>query len=72
MARIVITIEDSPNGKVKIVSNPTFETMALMLNSGEEMTSAHGYALAMINTVRRESKSNDPVTKIWMPKVKHI
>lgn len=72
MAKITITIEDSENDKVKITASPTFETMAMMVNSGEQMTSAHGYALAMINAARRESKSKDPETKIWLPKVKHI
>lgn len=73
MAKITITIEDTATGGVKIVSNPTFETIAKMINSGgEDVTSAHGYAVAMINAARRESKSNEPATTIWLPKVKKL
>jgi len=73
MARITITVEDAADGKVKIEANPTFETVAKMINSGgEDVTAAHGYAMAMINRAREVSKSNAPETTIWLPKVKHL
>lgn len=73
MAKISITVEDLDGGKVKIESNPTFETVAKMINSGgEDVTAAHGYAMAMINRAREVSKSNAPETTIWLPKVKHL
>jgi hypothetical protein len=73
LAKIVITLEDTATGGVKIVSNPTFETIAKMINSGgDDITSAHGYAVAMMNTARRESKSSAPSTTIWLPKVKRL
>lgn len=72
MAKITITIEDTAQNKVKVVCNPTFETMAKMVVSGgEDVTSAHGYAIKCINAVREESKLADP-TKIWLPKVKRL
>lgn len=72
LMKIVITIEDQPGDKVKITSIPTFETMAKMINSGEESTSAMGYAMQMVNVARKESKSKDPETKIWLPKVQRL
>lgn len=73
MARIVITIEDTATGGVKIVADPTFETMAKMMASGSsDHTSAHGYAMNMIKAARDLSKSNEPQMKIWMPKVQKI
>lgn len=69
MAKVVITIEDKDNGKVSIVSDPSFETMAMMSNSGSELTSAHGYALCMVRAARTEAKAAEP-TKILIPKVR--
>jgi hypothetical protein len=68
MAKITITIEDTPQGKVKVVADPTFETMAKMIASGNPVTSAHGYALTMIRAVREESKRQEP-TSILIPRV---
>lgn len=73
MARIVITLEDTATGGVKIVSDPSFETMAKMIVSGSsDHTSAHGYALNMIKTARELSKNGEPTQKIWLPKVKRL
>lgn len=68
MAKIVLTFEDGPNDTVKVVAEPSFETMMMMNRSGHELTSAHGYALCAINAVRRESKSKER-TKILIPKL---
>lgn len=68
MATIVITIEDKPDGGVKIVSNPSFETMMMMTQSGEALTSAHGYALHVLNEIRHESKRQSP-NKILVPRL---
>lgn len=68
MAKVIITIEDIDGGNVRIVGNPTFETMAKMINSGESMSDAHGYALAMMNHVRKIGKEKGP-TKLWIPKL---
>jgi len=57
MAKVTISIEDLPNGKVKVVSDPTAETMFKMKLSGHELTAAHGYAFAALNKIREESRS---------------
>ena len=70
MAKITITIEDQPLDMVKIESTQSFETMALMINSGhkDKMTAAHGYAAAMLNKAREVSKDGNPLA-ITLPKV---
>lgn len=68
MAKIVITIEDLPNGKVKTSCNPNFETMIKMHVSGNNLTAAHGYALSALNKIVEESKNNCP-TRILIPRI---
>lgn len=69
MAKITITIEDKDNGKVTVVSNPTFEQMAQMSNSGaEELKSSHGYALLALRAIREESKKQGPI-KMLIPRL---
>ena len=68
MAKVVITIEDLPNGKVRTVCEPNFETMMKMKMSGGELTSAHGYAFQCLNAIREESKRRGP-TKILIPRL---
>lgn len=67
MSKIVITIEDTPNG-VKTVANPSFETMMHKLAAGYKLTSADAYALTAINAILKESKSSAP-TKIYVPRI---
>lgn len=69
MATITITIEDSPDGKVRIKSDPSFEIMASMDLSGHDLTPAHGYAFAMLNKAREVSKSADPTNLIHIPRI---
>lgn len=64
MARIVITIEDLPNDKVKIEANPNFETMMAMDLSGQTLTSAHGYAFSALNHVRKIAQQNSIIREI--------
>ena len=68
MAKIEITIEDLPNNRVAIKSEPNFETMMKMMVSGNQLSSAHGYALCALNAIRRESKKQGP-TKILVPRL---
>lgn len=70
MAKIVITIEDKPGNKVSIVSNPSMEQMFSMDLSGQQLTSAHGYAFRMLNEARAVSKEMNP-TKILIPRVRN-
>lgn len=59
MAKIIITIEDKPNGKVKVDCNPSFEAMATLAKFGK-LESAHGYAFTAIRAIREESRKQDP------------
>jgi hypothetical protein len=59
MAKITITIEDSPDGNVRVVASPNFATMMQMEQSGHRLTSAHGYALLALNSIRNASKQKD-------------
>lgn len=68
MAKITIEIEDLDSGKVKVTATPTFEQMAKMELSGERITSAHGYAIYVLNQIRQESKRQEP-TKLLIPKL---
>lgn len=69
MAKIEIVIEDTGDGKVKVTSNPSMETMIKMDISGHKLSSAHGYAYACLNEIRRISKSSDPTNKIIIPRL---
>ena len=68
MAKVVIEIEDKPDGNVKVTCTPTFETMMKMHVSGETLTSAHGYAFQALNAIRKESKSQNP-SRILIPRL---
>lgn len=72
--KITIEIEDLPGDKVRIISNPTGETLMKMIQSGEAQTSAMGYAIGLLNKAREISKLADKDKKqlIQMPKVKNI
>lgn len=67
MAKITITIEDVGD-KVRVVSDPTFETMMMRHVSGNPFTAAHGYAFKALNAIREESRSRAPIG-IYIPKL---
>lgn len=69
MSKIIITIEDMENGNVSIKTNPTFEELAKKDLSGNGLSSADGYAFAMINEARKISKSKDSTNIIKIPKI---
>lgn len=68
MAKVTITFEDSPNDKVKVVSDPSFETMAKIEISGNGLSSSHGYALTAINAIREASKKEGSLI-VGLPKI---
>lgn len=68
MAKITITIEDVGE-RVRVTADPTFEMMMKKNLQGGQWTSAEGYALLALNTLRDESKSRTP-TKIIIPKLR--
>lgn len=67
--KIVIVIEDKFNGNVSIQSNPTGEILAKKIQSGENLSSAEGYALRMLNEARKISKDPSGSMKIQLPKL---
>jgi hypothetical protein len=69
MARIVITIEDSPDGKKVFTKiDPSGEMIAKRIIGGEKITSAHGLALAAFNAILLEKKRQQKGTVI-LPKL---
>lgn len=66
MAKITLTVEDLPNGKVEVRMEPSFETLMKMDISGHKLTSAHGYAMRMALEARKVSKEqgNGNIIKI--------
>lgn len=67
MAKILIEIEDLPDNKVRVVATPNFDTMMRIVASGNEITSAHGYALAAMRAIRECSK--DKTITLQVPRV---
>lgn len=67
MAQVTITIEDLPNGGVKVVATPNLETMFKMLDSGNDLTASHGYAFTALNAIKKASNEKDPL-KIIVPR----
>lgn len=66
---ITITIKNLPNGQVEIQSNPSFALMAQMVESGHDLTSAHGYAMAVLNVIREIGKQKDQSTLVKIPRI---
>jgi len=72
MAVIKITIEDKPDGNVKILCDPKASHLAMKTKSAgaEELTSAEGYALFAINQLMFVSSKQGPKkTPLWLPKI---
>lgn len=66
---ITITIKNLPSGQVEIKSSPSFERMAQMVESGHDLTSAHGYAMACLNVIREIGKQKDQSTLVKIPRI---
>lgn len=69
MARIVITVEDQPDGTVKVAAEPNFMQMAQMNSSGHSLTSAHGYAMRALNAIREASREQSNRLGIIIPRI---
>lgn len=69
MSKVIITVEDIDGDKVRITSSPNFETMMKMDMSGERLTSAHGYAFAILTYARKLSKQASPIIR-EIPRIK--
>ena len=70
---ISISIKDTPDGKVSIVSTPSFAELAAMVNSGQGDFSSLGYALCAIRAIRTEAKNEESKKiGIYLPRVRHV
>lgn len=56
MARVEITIEDHPDGKLKIECKPSFEQMIKMDNDETMIKGAHGLACRVLYKIWEETK----------------
>jgi len=55
--KVTISIEDLPNGRVKTVTDPTYEMLLRKITQGGEgLSSAEGYAFYVLNQLKAESK----------------
>lgn len=69
MAKIIITIQDSKDGRnVDCKMEPSGAMLAKMIMSGEKTTSAHGLALAAINAILLEKKRQQ-TGRVILPKL---
>lgn len=69
MAKVVITIQDKSDGSVEFKSEPNFSQMMQMHISGSGLTGAHGIAIAAMNAILREKKSQQKKSSIFVPKI---
>lgn len=70
MARVVIVLEDMPNGKVKIISNPEAEEIAQIIKSGNKTTPAQDYALlvrTLLLRITKKMNAKDAANQIVKP-----
>lgn len=63
MAKVTITIEDRPDGTVKVEATPNFQTMMAMDMSGSQITAAHGYAFRALNAIQEAAKAQEPLVR---------
>lgn len=63
MAKVTITIEDIGANNVRVVCDPKASELIAKMH-GQSLTSAEGYALMCINTIRQESKKQGPIRLI--------
>lgn len=68
MAKITITIEDEPGNRVKVVTEPSNETLLMKIASHGpgSLTSAEAYCLFVSRQLREESKRQGS-TAIMIP-----
>lgn len=70
MAKVIITIEDLPNGKVKTTFEPSIESLIKKTVSGHDYTSAEGYAMFVQRQIREISKKLGSTIPVFVPKLK--
>lgn len=68
MAKVVITLEDTPDGKVNCFATPNFATM-MEQKDRKGITSAEAYALSMLLHQWKLKKSQGDI-KLELPRLK--
>ena len=61
MAKITITIEDMPDGRVSTKAEPNFSFIAKLDITGHGLTPAHGYAMVALNAIRAASNAQGKI-----------
>lgn len=69
MAKVTITIEDLPNGRVKAVAEPNYEFLMKVTVNSEDLSPAQAYGVVALNAIRDASKGKNPL-KIIIPNVR--
>lgn len=71
MPKITITIEDTPEGQVRMVSDPSYSAMADRVLGGQGVSSAEGYAMNMLRIFWSEQKErmNEKTLGVTLPKL---
>lgn len=59
LSRVVITIEDLPDGRCAIAADPTWQTLRDKHASGHGLTAAEGYAFRAFRAVHEESRKEE-------------
>lgn len=67
MPKVVIEIEDMPDGKVKTTLKPNFETIMSKWDSHGDISPAEGFALTAANAIRAAAKSQESSNIIRVP-----
>lgn len=69
MAKVIITLEDNLDKGVAVKAEPNFETMMKKVNSGNNLSSAEGYAISALVHIRNKAKEQEGLMKVGIPKV---
>jgi hypothetical protein len=56
MPKVIIVIEDTEDGRVRMVSNPSYADMAERAINGHDASAAEGYAMNMLRIFWSEQK----------------
>lgn len=69
MSKILISLEDMPNGTVKMVSEPGFaDIMEMMCIEKRSLTAAEGYAMHVLTIIHNEKNKKSNKIKLKLPR----
>ena len=70
MAKVVITLEDLPQGGVKITSEPLAGLLMQKVATDHDISPAEGYAVQALNEIRKVSKKQGNKFGLLLPRVR--